>query len=214
MSETNTHQPFIEAPRPAMSETAFRNYEKWIARATKGTYIVDKEMLNGTKGSSWVVGFNEARRGYKRFHYKSEVIPLNYDLSKIKVKVGVDGRVLVENKWEEDKARDSVSTKLAIQTVNIASNGELLHWTSKEKPDVEIVAPERVDELIAGIKNGEIKAPRTAFIVQPTDPAQKDMLRLAAIGTYEMDVNNNAKMLGRIPGVSVEDVGGGWYRLS
>ena len=60
---------FVEAPRPAMSETAFRRYEKWIAKATKGSYMMEKAMLGETQANSWAVGFNEARRGFLKYGY-------------------------------------------------------------------------------------------------------------------------------------------------
>lgn len=212
---TAKFEGFQEAPRPAMGQSAFRRYEKWIARATKGSYVVGVEELDGTKASSWAVGFNEARRGFLKFHYHSYEIPIGYDLSKIKVKVGVDGRVLVENKWEDEQEKVKLAEKANSMSVVVDANGAVVHWNSKTKPEVEFVAEDRVNDCIDCLQTGVIDGFKVCYLVRPTEQnllarfekalwAQGEKIRLKDAA---------APIEGKIAGVELEKLDHGWWRL-
>ena len=198
-----------------MGPSAFRRYEKWIARATKGSYVMSVEELDGTKGSSWAVGFNEARRGFLKFHYKSFEVPVGYDLSKIKVKVGVDGRVLVENRWEDEREKAAVAEKSNSMSVVVDSNGVVVHWNSKDKPEVVYVPEEQVEACIYSFQQGEVDGFKNCFLVKVSEEkllhrfekalwAQSERVRLK---------DASAPVEGKIPGVEVEKLDNKWWRL-
>lgn len=192
---------FIEAPRPAMNETAFRRYEKWIARATKGSYMMEKAMLGETQANSWAVGFNEARRGYLKYGYGSVQIPLGYDLSKIKLRVGMDGRVLVENKWEDEKEARVVEKREEQRSVTVDSNGAVVWFNSKTKPEVEYVPDEQMDACIFSLQQGETDGFKTCYLVKPTSEAN--------IAKLEASINKTKV----IEEVLIEKLDHGWWRL-
>ena len=98
-------------PRIGLTEKEFRKYEEWIAKACYGTVIIEKNELK-VKASTFVNRFNDARRGYLRFKYKSTIIPDFYDVKKIKAATLHGVQVILINK-EADEARKEVEAKSA-----------------------------------------------------------------------------------------------------
>lgn len=65
----------LAAPRFDLRESAFRRYEKYIARAYNETIIIDPFLELGIKPDSFVCRFKDAVLGYTRYHYQSHLIP-------------------------------------------------------------------------------------------------------------------------------------------
>ncbi len=94
------------APREEMKEKNFRKWEQLIGAACKGSVMIDPaELIPSLKPASVLVGVRGAIRGHKMFHYKTEVIPVGYDLGRIKVKQRRDGRVMLCNDYEDSQAK-------------------------------------------------------------------------------------------------------------
>lgn len=89
-------------PRYSMSEEAFRKYEEIIGYATKGTYDVDPLHLpKPLKQSTLAVNIREAIRGWKKFGFVSKVIPIGYEMGRIKVLELTNGKVRLQNEYAD-----------------------------------------------------------------------------------------------------------------
>jgi len=82
-------------PRYDLQERAFRKYEAAIAEACKGSVVITPPIK--MSAYSYMVRFRDACLGYRRYGYKSDMIPPGYDLTMLKPEVCADGKVLIRN---------------------------------------------------------------------------------------------------------------------
>jgi len=124
-------------PRPGLQEVSFRRYEKWIARACKGSVSIDvKNLIPPCKASSFMVGIRDAMRGFRLYDYKSTEIPAGYDVGRISVHETEDGRIYLRNEFEDKTGMEAFREKVKVMegqtTVDVDENGKLLRRTRRD----------------------------------------------------------------------------------
>lgn len=100
-------------PRKSLREKHFRRFEKYLARACYGTVVVNLSEMEGRKmnAKTFITNLLEARLGYTKYGYKSDLIPADYDLTKIKSFETEDGKVLLRNDKADEAKVEVMSFK-------------------------------------------------------------------------------------------------------
>ena len=192
-----------EKPRYSQSEESFRRYESYIGQATKGSLEINPKLLpKAMKQSSLAVGIREAIGGYKRYHYHSKVIPLGYEMRRIRVVELVNGNVLLKNEYEEEMGR--VKMVEDIKTLAVDVNGRIMAM-NQQTP-----IPEEDRRLMEAMEEGEVRKWCAELMEKP---AWRNCFAWLVYATesYETDF---LKGIGReYEGLAFEQLDHGWWRL-
>lgn len=189
--------------RDSLTEKAFRKYEEWIAGAVKGSIFVDPAKLpNAMKQSSFAVGLREAIRGVKQFNYNSKGVPVGFDYNRLKVLELEDGRVMVQNAYEDRMGREKA--KQDPMTLHVDVNGNIVaknQQTPILPEDIRLMAEMEVEEVQKWCEE-LVRCPtwrnHFAWLIRATETVEVEFLK--EIRRY-------------YEGLDVEKLDHGWWRL-
>lgn len=94
-------------PRRDLREPAFRRYEALISKACGGSFI---HRPQGQSAATFIARFYDARLAFRRYHYKSYQILSSYPLERIKLFELEDGRVFIQNLYEDGQTQQREAT--------------------------------------------------------------------------------------------------------
>lgn len=167
-------------PRFSMRLAAFRRYEPWIVAACKGSLMVDTQLMSPPmKTGSFILGFQEARRGHELYNYDS-AIPRGYNLRNICLHETESGKVWIENKWQDEHNRIALAASLAQASVEGPSllfhDGKWLALKQKEPVQgvVMLNKPDKIREAFLRLHEDEKASTYTyLYIVEGPPETQK-----------------------------------------
>lgn len=190
-------------PRYSMSEEAFRKYEEIIGYATKGTYDVDPLHLpKPLKQSTLAVNIREAIRGWKKFGYVSKVIPIGYEMGRIKVLELTNGKVRLQNEYA-DKVMH-VEKRVEKKSIIVDSEGAIVQLNQRVEvsqenrrwmPELE---PLELQKWCEELKANPTWRIDTAWLIKANGPEDVEFL---------------TNIRRHYEGVDVEELDHGWWRL-
>lgn len=190
-------------PRYSMSEEAFRKYEEIIGYATKGTYDVDPLHLpKPLKQSTLAVNIREAIRGWKKFGYVSKVIPIGYEMGRIKVLELTNGKVRLQNEYADKVMR--VDKRVELKSIIVDSGGMIVQFNQKEEVPQESrrwmheVEPLELQKWCEELKANPTWRINIAWLIKANGPEDVEFL-------------TNIKR--QYEGLDVEELDHGWWRL-
>jgi len=196
--------PEVEVkPRYSMSEEAFRKYEEYIGIATKGSFEVNPLSLpKPLKQSTLAVNLREAIRGLKKYGYRSKVVPIGYELGRIRVLELTNGNVWLRNEYADQMGK--VEKRLELKSIVVDANGAIVKLNQK----VEIPEEQRrwmrelevmeVQKWCEELKANPMWRINTAWLIK---------------ATVEEDVEFLREIRKSYEGVDVEELDHGWWRL-
>lgn len=189
--------------RDSLTEKAFRKYEEWIAGAVKGSIFADPAKLpNAMKQSSFAVGLREAIRGVKKYNYNSKGIPVGFDLNKLKVLELADGRVMIQNAYEDRMGREKA--KEDIMTLHVDVNGNIVarnQLTPILKEDIRLMPELEVEEVQKWCEE------------LMTCPTWRNHFAWLMRTSSEAEVEFLQEIKKHYSGLDVEKLDHGWWRL-
>ncbi len=97
-----------ELPRKTLREANFRKFEWYIATALSNKeVIVDKQTLLELRlrPQTFILRFDEAKRGFRLYEYKSDLIPPGTDVTAAKIVEMDDGSVKIKNELNRPMAK-------------------------------------------------------------------------------------------------------------
>lgn len=150
--------------RETQQEPHFRKFEPWIAKACKGTVVMDPQVdaPEPVKQSSLALYLREAILSHRRNHWNSPSIPVGYDLKHLQVKQTKDGKVVILNEYQDHQ--NSLVKPEDIKTVLI-KDGKVAAILQKQKCPVA----EAALSTIEGLDEGTINGWETIYLVKPSD---------------------------------------------
>lgn len=153
-------EAFEFAPRKDLCEPAFRRYEKMIAKGIVEDYIVDpKELSARMNARTFVARFNDAKRGYMLYGYKSEWIPKGYNVTFVKAAVGMNEKVLVYNEFGKTKAELMkglvVSEPVRMETPEMEAGVKWFEGVDQESLEATVVRFEDIDQFKTMLEKDE-----------------------------------------------------------
>lgn len=186
-----------------MSEEAFRKYEEIIGYATKGTYDVDPLHLpKPLKQSTLAVNIREAIRGWKKFGYVSKVIPIGYEMGRIKVLELTNGKVRLQNEYA-DKVMH-VEKRVEKKSIIVDSEGAIVQLNQR----VEV--PQENRRWMPELEPLELQKWCEELRANPTWRIDTAWL-IKANGPEDVEFLTNIRR--HYEGVDVEELDHGWWRL-
>lgn len=125
---------YEKAERDTQQEPHFRKFESWIARACKGTIVIDPLTdfpgSRAMRTSTLKFYLREALLSYRRNKWPSSVIPIGYDMEKLQVAATKNEQVVIENRYQDrlnKQEQDEASVTIR--------DGHPVYWKAKQKPE-------------------------------------------------------------------------------
>jgi len=184
-------------PRESLREPNFRRHEQKIARACKGSFLIDPKTENPPcKASSLSVSIREAMRGFRLYNYYSNLIPVNYPMKNIQLFETEDEKVYMRNETEDKLGMAAFNKKVDEDYPVIMENGKVTSVPGRKTKPRDFIykdySPESFNQLVESIRAG-LDTRTDLYIVQTAN--KEEMQQIQDL------IDSNPRK--RIPGVEL-----------
>jgi len=170
--------------RYGLSEVSFRKHEQMLAEIARGSQTINPTMLvKPGKASSLKVALRDAIISFRRYGWKSNLIPEGYNFEGVKIRELVNGMVEVLNPIADRKAALQKVEQFSASVV--IKNGEVTGWSQKTQPakflyvnrdNADTVFSQMVEDKLNGFDNLVIVNPAASDLKETWSMLEWELL--------------------------------------